>query len=91
VTGLAEVVRELAGFDRRSPALIVQQPLGGYLISPDGTGGGPDNVYVISRRQLAELMWEHGIYRDHLLDPQVVARLAGLVAARRDGGGGGGS
>jgi hypothetical protein len=77
---LVKAVCELAAFDRRSVALIVQQPLGGYVISVDGTGGGARNAYVISRGQLAELMWEHGLHREDLVDVDVAAHLAGAVS-----------
>jgi hypothetical protein len=81
--GLTEVVAQLAAFHSHSPALIVRTPAGGYEISPDGMGGGPDNRYLISRSQLGELMWEHGVKRDDLRDPGVATRIAAVVAEYR--------
>jgi hypothetical protein len=81
VSDLADAVRQLADHHVKSPALVVQMPNGEYMIRPDGTGGGVQNRFVISRSQLATLMWEHGFRRDELADPQTAAKLASLVTA----------
>jgi hypothetical protein len=80
---LTEALLELARLDRRSRALIVQIPVGGYLLDHSGTGAGVENKFVISRRQLGELTWEHQIFRDQLSDPDAAARLTALVTAWR--------
>ncbi len=78
---LAEAVRELAGCDRRSPAVLVCMPDGEYLVSRDGSGGHVRNAYVISRAQLGEVMTAAGLRRADLGDPGAAMRLADLVAA----------
>jgi aminoglycoside phosphotransferase family enzyme len=73
-------VRALAAFNRRSPALMVQTPSATYHISPNGYGDGLNNVYVVSRHQLNELMLAEGLRREHLTDPDTAERLAETVA-----------
>jgi hypothetical protein len=80
---LTEALCELARLDRRHRALIVLTPTGGYLVDHSGTGAGVENRFVISRPQLAALMWEHQMFRDELTDPDVAARLTALVTAWR--------
>jgi hypothetical protein len=80
VNGLVEAVRALAAFDRRSPALMVQTPSGGYHVSPNGYGDGLENIYVISRDQLTTLMLAEGIRREHLADVETAERLATVVS-----------
>jgi hypothetical protein len=86
VSDLADAVRQLADYHVQSPALVVQTPDGEYAISPDGMGGGARNRFVISRSQLGTLMWENGLRREELADPQTAAKLAALVAAFRPPG-----
>jgi len=86
VSDLAEAVRQLADCHVKSPALVVQTPEGGYVVSPDGSGGGTRNRFMISRSQLGTLMWENGFRREELADPQTAAKLAALVAAFRPSG-----
>jgi hypothetical protein len=81
MTNLVDAVRKLADQPAQGPALIARNPEGLYLVSPDGSGGGPHNKYVISRSQLGTLMWENGILRDNLTDPEQAAKIATLVAA----------
>jgi hypothetical protein len=81
--GLVEAVRTLAALPIASPALIVATPDGAYAVSPDGTGGGARNRYVISRGQLNVVLWEHSIAAHELADAQVLARVAALVADYR--------
>lgn len=80
-SGMVDAVKQLADYHAKSPALIVRTPEGGYLISPDGMGEGTQNTFVISRSQLATLMWEHGLRREALADPQTAAKVTALVAA----------
>jgi hypothetical protein len=61
VCDLVDAVRQLANHHVKSPALILRTPEGEYVVSPDGTGGGAHNRFVISRSQLATLMWENGM------------------------------
>lgn len=83
VSDLAETVRLLADYHSKSPALVVETPDGEYVISPDGMGGGLQNRFVISRSQLAALMWENGYRREDLAEPEIAAKLAALVAEFR--------
>jgi hypothetical protein len=85
-----DAVRQLADYHVKSPALVVQTPEGGYVISPDGVGGDVRNRFVISRSQLGTLMWENRFRREELADPQTAAKLAALVAAFRPPGRSGG-
>lgn len=90
MSDLAEAVRRLADCHVKSPALVLQTPEGGYVVSPDGMGGGAQNRFVISPGQLATLMWENGFRREELADPQTAAKLTAIVAefrppGRRDG------
>jgi len=80
---LTEALCELARLDRRHLGLIVLTPTGDYLVDLSGTGAGVRNRFVISRRQLGELMWDHQVPRDELTDPDVAARLTALVTAWR--------
>lgn len=86
MSDLAEAVRQLADYHVKSPALVVQRPEGGYVVSPDGSDGGARNRFVISRSQLGTLMWENGLRREELADPQTAAKLAALVAEFRPSG-----
>lgn len=86
VSDIAEAVRQLADYHVKSLALVVQTPDGEYVISPDGLGGNARNRYVISRSQLGTPMWENGLRREELADPQTAAKLAALVAEFRPPG-----
>jgi hypothetical protein len=77
---LNEAVRTLAMLDRRTPALLVEVPVGGYLVLATGYGGPSNAAYVISRHQLTDIMFASGIRRDHLADPAVAERLTTFVA-----------
>ncbi|MDG4765115.1 hypothetical protein O7632_13560 [Solwaraspora sp. WMMD406] len=83
MSDLADAVRNLAEYHVKSPALVVQAPDGGYLINPDGMGGNTRNRFVISRSQLGTLMWENGLRRKELAEPQAAAKLAAIVAKFR--------
>jgi hypothetical protein len=83
VNDLTAAVRELAGYDRRSPALLVQTPSGDYHVSPNGYGEPAGSAYVISRRQLHELMVVEGLRREDLVEVVNAERLALAVDAFR--------
>lgn len=80
MSALAQAVRELAVFDRRSAALLVLTPGGEYLVNPHGFGGGSESTFVISRAQLHDLMVAGSLRRDHLADADTAQRLARVVA-----------
>jgi len=80
VSELADAVRALAAYDRRSPALLVATPTGSYHVSANGFGDGSENVYVISRAQLHTLMAAQGMRRADLTNPDVAERLAEVVS-----------
>ena len=76
---LVDALRTLAGFDRRSPALLVQKPDGAYHVSADGHGDGLENTFIISRGQLRDLMLTAGLQRESLTDPDAAKHLADIV------------
>ena len=79
MSDLIDALRILAGFDRRSPALLVQKPDGAYHVSLDGHGDGLDNTFIISRGQLGDLMLTAELRREDLTGPGVAQRLADIV------------
>ena len=79
--GLSRQIRILADLPPQGPGLIYRTPHEAYWVSETGITGSPANMYVISRDQLGELMWEAQIRPDDLEDEAKLARLTGLVSA----------
>ena len=85
MSDLAEALRQLADYHVKSPAYVVRTPDSGYVVSPGGAGWGAPSRCVISRSQLGTLMWESGLRREELADPQTAAQLAAVVVSREVG------
>jgi hypothetical protein len=83
MTDLIDAVRKLADHPAQGPALIVRTPEDAYLVSPDGSGEGLRNRFVISQSQLGALMRKNGLRREDLADPHMASKVAALVAAFR--------